>query len=269
MLAGSIYSEAVDVEELQAQEGAQLPNLPKRFQHALTRGEAAFNGGFTDAGIRLGNLLKALAKVPSSVLEPHSWDWLPLFLQYAAAKPGGRQTGAAADEPVEEAGEGEADGNGTEADVNGEPAVAASSLAAQPATVAEVGSGDQARRGRLGNNLWRAQLREWLALLAGVRGVRGLAQAPQLQQAVAAQLLDTESEVQQAALRCLKVFKLGFLSPYVTQCLQLASDKSLREGIVGFPLALGADGSMLPEHRRGLDALLARLLLPKVLSMGK
>lgn len=53
-------------------------------------------------------------------------------------------------------------------------------------------------------------------------------------------------------LRCpLQVFKLGFLSPYVTQCLQLASDKSLREGIVGFPLALGADGSMLPEHRRG------------------
>ena len=35
--------------------------------------------------------------------------------------------------------------------------------------------------------------------------MRGLAQAPQLQQAVAAQLLDTESEVQQAALRCLKV----------------------------------------------------------------
>ena len=56
--AGSIYSEAVDVEELQAQEGAQLPNLPKRFQQALTRGDAAFNGGFTDAGIRLGSLLK-------------------------------------------------------------------------------------------------------------------------------------------------------------------------------------------------------------------
>ena len=49
----------------------------------------------------------------------------------------------------------------------------------------------------------------------------------------------------------LQVFKLSFLSPYLTQCLQLASDKSLREGIVGFPLALGADGSMLPEHRPG------------------
>ena len=46
------------MEELQGQEGAQLPNLPKRFQQALTRGVAAFNGGFTDAGIRLGNLLK-------------------------------------------------------------------------------------------------------------------------------------------------------------------------------------------------------------------
>ena len=92
-----------------------------------------------------------------------------------------------------------------DADVNGEPAVAASSLAAQSPAVAEAGSGDQARPGRLGNKLWRAQLREWLALLAGVRGVRGLAQAPQLRQAVAAQLLDTESEVQQAALRCLKV----------------------------------------------------------------
>lgn len=57
------------MEELQAQEGAQLPNLPKRFQHALTRGEAAFNGGFTDAGIRLGNMLKvrgAYLKIHSS-----------------------------------------------------------------------------------------------------------------------------------------------------------------------------------------------------------
>ena len=149
--------------------------------------------------------LQALVKVPSSVLEPRSRDWLPLFLQYAAAKPGGRQTGAAADELVEEADEVDADINPADADVNGEPAVAASSLAAQPATVAEAGAGNQARPGRLSNKLWRAQLREWLALLAGVRGVRGLAQAPQLRQAVAAQLLDTESEVQQAALRCLKV----------------------------------------------------------------
>ena len=156
--------------------------------------------------------VQALAVVPDSVLEPRSRDWLPLFLQYAAAKPGGRATGATADEPVEEADEVDADINGVDADVNGvdtdvngKPAVAASSLAAQPATVADAGSGDQARPGRLGNKLWRAQLREWLALLAGVRGVRGLAQASQLRQAVAAQLLDTESEVQQAALRCLKV----------------------------------------------------------------
>ena len=154
--------------------------------------------------------LQALAKVPSSVLEPRSRDWLPLFLQYAAAKPGGRQTGAAAEEPAEEADEVDADVNSVDADVNGEPAVAAGSLAAQPATVAEAGSGDQARPGRLGNKLWRAQLQEWLALLAGVRGVRGLAQAPQLRQAVAAQLLDTESEVQQAALRCLKVSLQGW-----------------------------------------------------------
>ena len=61
--AGSVYSEAVDVEELQAQEGPQLPSLSKRFQQALTRGEAAFNGGFTDAAIRLGNLLKVRAPV--------------------------------------------------------------------------------------------------------------------------------------------------------------------------------------------------------------
>ena len=71
------------MEELQAQEGAQLPNLPKRFQHALTRGEAAFNGGFTDAGIRLGNLLKvrgAYSKIHSNCFrvqpqaEPRSLD---------------------------------------------------------------------------------------------------------------------------------------------------------------------------------------------------
>ena len=49
----------------------------------------------------------------------------------------------------------------------------------------------------------------------------------------------------------LQVFKLGMLSPYLAQCMQLASDKSLREGIVGFPLAPGADGGPQPEHRPG------------------
>ena len=52
--------------------------------------------------------MQALARVPSSVLEPRCGDWLPLFLQYAAAKPGGRQTDpvavqAPADEMAEEA----------------------------------------------------------------------------------------------------------------------------------------------------------------------
>ena len=58
---------------------------------------------------------------------------------------------------------------------------------------------------RVGGKAWRAQLREWLALLGGLKGGKGLFRWQELQRAVALQLTDLDPGVQQAALKSLKV----------------------------------------------------------------
>ena len=53
--------------------------------------------------------------------------------------------------------------------------------------------------------MWRQELRGWLALLGGLKGAKGLHRWREVQRAVALQLTDVEPAVQQAALRSLKV----------------------------------------------------------------
>ena len=52
---------------------------------------------------------------------------------------------------------------------------------------------------------WRATLKEWLAVLAAVRGLRGIWGAAEVRRAVALQLSDTDPAIQLAALDGLKV----------------------------------------------------------------
>ena len=52
------------------------------------------------------------------------------------------------------------------------------------------------------------------------------------------QLMDIDPAIQQGALRCLKVFKLQFLLPYLDRLLRLADNKTLREELTAFPLAI-------------------------------
>lgn len=51
---------------------------------------------------------------------------------------------------------------------------------------------------------WRQHMRGWLAVLAGLPGLRAAPAAAAVRAAVARQLLDTDASVQQAALKCLK-----------------------------------------------------------------
>ena len=53
--------------------------------------------------------------------------------------------------------------------------------------------------------LWKGPAKEWLSLVGGLSGVRGLYGARSLRSAVARQLLNNDLTVQQAALKCLKV----------------------------------------------------------------
>ena len=57
--------------------------------------------------------------------------------------------------------------------------------------------------GRQRGTAWRPQ--EWLAVVGGLKGGKGLARWREVRRAVALQLGDLEPSVQQAALRCLKV----------------------------------------------------------------
>ena len=52
---------------------------------------------------------------------------------------------------------------------------------------------------------WRQQLRGWLALLGGLKGAKGLHRWREVQRAVALQLSDMDSGVQQAAIKSMKV----------------------------------------------------------------
>lgn len=93
-------------------------NLDSRWHSEICKGSVAAGGGFTDASNRLGLLLKALTKVPSSVMEKVSGDWVPLFLEYIPAKRSDGEDADVADDDDEEADV--ADGNHGDADVAGD-----------------------------------------------------------------------------------------------------------------------------------------------------
>lgn len=58
---------------------------------------------------------------------------------------------------------------------------------------------------RVGAKAWRGQLREWLGFVGGLQGAKGIFKTDDLKQCVVRHLVDTDSGVQQAALRALQV----------------------------------------------------------------
>ncbi|EFN57812.1 hypothetical protein CHLNCDRAFT_51116 [Chlorella variabilis] len=241
--------------------------LGPRFAAAAAGGEAAAVGGSTDAAVRLAHLLKALAAANNNVVESRARDWVPLFLAFTAASPSADEEGhsgdgaagsparaaaGAEDEQEEEEAEGEVeDGEGGDERQR---------------------SGGGGGGGLVSGRPYRAALREWLAMLGGLKGARGMFRWETVQRAVAVQLMDVDPTIQQGALKCLKVFKLKFLLPYLDRLLRLADNKTLREELTAFPLAARATSlredegklALLAEHRAGVVPLLIRLLFPKM-----
>jgi U3 small nucleolar RNA-associated protein 20 len=78
-------------------------SIPRRFSAAVA-GQGSFTSstdsneeggdpeerGSTEPPNRLSHLLKTLAKVSHTVLEPYAKDWVPLFLEYARAGKAGQ-----------------------------------------------------------------------------------------------------------------------------------------------------------------------------------
>ncbi|PSC76593.1 small subunit processome component 20-like protein [Micractinium conductrix] len=234
---------------------AQPLVLSERFAAAVARGDVVAAGGATDAAVRLTHLLKAMAAANNNTVESKSRDWVQLFLAFTDANAGGSEedggdaAAPAADEEAESEEEAEEEKEGAGGERRG---VVAS--------------------GVVSGRAWRSGLREWLALLGGLKGARGMYQWEAVQRAVAVQLMDVDPAVQQGALKCLKVFKLKFLLPYLDRLLRLADNKTLRAELTAFPLGVSTttlrddEGgtALLAEHRQGVVPLLIRLLYPKM-----
>lgn len=73
-----------------------------------------------------------------------------------------------------------------------------------------------------------------------------------MQRAAAQQLLSPDPALQAAALKCLRPFRLPYLpGPLLQRLLRLADNATLREELVGLPMAAGAEGGIPDEHRAG------------------
>lgn len=172
-LAGDCYArpEAAAAAALAAAggaNGAQQPALLReRFAAAVASGEAAAAGGSTDAGVRLTHLLKALAAANNNVIESRSREWVPLFLAFAAAGAGGEdgEAGAAGLAPAAAAAAGDSDED--EEEEGAEEGGAAAGAGERRGVVAA---------GIVSGRAWRSGLRDWLAMLAGLKGARGMFQ---------------------------------------------------------------------------------------------
>ncbi|KAK9845304.1 hypothetical protein WJX81_002986 [Elliptochloris bilobata] len=238
-LSGQGGGEAGVWEEDEDEGGAAVANgggLEEQYARAHRRGSAAASGGCTDAGVRLGSLLNALAAAPVPAVEARAREWAPVFLAYADSR---RNAADAADDDAEP------DAGGS---------AGASAGAAPPVAAAS----------RVGGRAWRQHMRGWLAVLGRLPGLRGAPAAAAVRAAVARQLLDMDAAVQQAALKCLKGFRLRYLGAHLDRLLRLADDATLRVELASFPLAAGAEGGIAAEHRADLLAVLVRLLWPKM-----
>jgi hypothetical protein len=133
------------------------PLLTRRFAEAAASGAPAATGGSTDSAVRLTHLLKALGGANNNVVESKARAWVPLFLAYTAASAIAEDSSAAAAAPAaaaaaEEEDEDEGEEEGPEL--------------REGATLGGSASG----------RAWRTGLREWLAVLGGLKGAKGIAQ---------------------------------------------------------------------------------------------
>ena len=144
-------------------------------------------------------------------MQPKAQDWVPLFLAFVHA----RQTHYTADDTPapdeqDEASDSESDSE-TNVDKQGEPdgdtATVLHTVVNPTAESAERQEGPVVADSlsRVGAKAWRAQLKEWLAFIGGVKGAAGGFRSEELRCCIVRQVQDTDSGVQQAALRCLKV----------------------------------------------------------------
>ncbi len=173
-----------------------------------------------------------MAKAPASSLEPTSRDWVPLFITLSTAR--GSNSLTDSDAPTHTAGgsesESDADSDSdteTQPQSSSHPEIISKPVLATTASHSNVnrqkGQQRQGSRGvHVGAKAWRGQLKEWLGFVGGIKGARGVFRSEELKQCVMRQLQDTDSGVQQAALRSLQVSTASSFTPSSTSCRKAA-----------------------------------------------
>lgn len=174
-----------------------------------------------------------MAKAPSSSLEPKSRDWVPLFIAFATARGSNSitDTETASHPSPDSDPDSESD---SDSDTDPRPLSSALTKTKSDNCVLKSSADAQAHAGKqkvqqrrkphgvhVGAKVWRSQLREWLVFVGGVKGAKGMFRTDELKQCVVKQLQDTDSGVQQAALRSLQVHTI-WLFLQVSGCLSNA-----------------------------------------------
>lgn len=154
--------------------------------------------------------VQAMAKTPASSLEPKSRDWVPLFVAYSSARGTHQLTDAQSASEYKPSPDSVFD-SGSEAESEPEAnqatdATAAASVLGGDSKKKQSGQQHEEPHGlHVGAKAWRGQLKEWLGFVGGLKAAKGIFRSDDLKQCVVRHLLDTDSGVQQAALRALQV----------------------------------------------------------------
>lgn len=150
--------------------------------------------------------VQAMAKAPASSLEPKSRDWVPLLIAYSSARGTHHPTDTDPTPALHASPSSDSDSDLDE-EAASEPSQA---TALEGNRVREKITQQQGGPCgvRVGAKAWRGQLKEWLGFVGGLQGAKGIFKSDDLKQCVVRHLVDTDSGVQQAALRALQVTML-------------------------------------------------------------
>ena len=164
--------------------------------------------------------IQAMAKALASSLEPKSRDWVPLFITFATAR--GANSFTDTNLPTHTSPDSEADSD-LDSDSESDPVTPAQPQGSMSLETIVEPEPTQAANSKIngsthkrqqqggrdgvhvGAKAWRNQLKEWLGFVGGIKGAKGVFRSEELKQCVVKQLQDTDSGVQQAALRSLQV----------------------------------------------------------------
>jgi hypothetical protein len=199
-------AEAAEEEEEDEDDPDRLPTATQRLARLSRVDERC-----TDVPTRLGLLLRALAKAKGGgggSIDQRVTALVPMFLTYATLEAGEEEEEDVEDESMY------AEQAKLERSTRGSSANKAA------ATTPVVGD-CEGRRVRAGGRQWRIGLRAWLAVVARLTTLKGHNAASTVRRVLETLLGDVDPGVQRLALAALKLWRLPFLTPYLSNLERL------------------------------------------------